>query len=199
MIFQAPLYLWLCSFLILEVINCSLLSLIRWPSVFYDIGLLKELGLGVLNQVYCYCCCCFVFCLFRAEPAACGGSQTGVESELWPLAYTTATATWDPSPICDLHHSSQQRQIPNPLGETRDQTHNLVVPGWICFCGTVMGTPTVVFVCMFSVQFASAFIISIPLFLGLLSFLFIGFLFFLTPREECFCSLIFHLFFHKCT
>ena len=31
----------------------------------------------------------------------------GAESELLPLAYTTATATPDPSCICDLHHSSR--------------------------------------------------------------------------------------------
>ena len=44
----------------------------------------------------------------------------GVESELQPLAYTTATATWDPSTICDLHHSSRQCRILNPLSEVRD-------------------------------------------------------------------------------
>ena len=42
------------------------------------------------------------------------------ESELHLLAYATATATQDPSYICDLHHKSQKQQIPNPLGEARD-------------------------------------------------------------------------------
>ena len=37
-------------------------------------------------------------------------------------AYTTATATPDPSHICDLHHSSQQCWILHPLSKTRDQT-----------------------------------------------------------------------------
>ena len=45
------------------------------------------------------------------------------------LFYTTAT---DPSHVCDLHHSSQQRQILNPLSEARDRIHNLMVPGRIC-------------------------------------------------------------------
>ena len=64
-----------------------------------------------------------------------------VESELKPLAYTTATATWDPSHVCDLHHSSRQRRIPNPLSEARDRTCNLMVPGRIrCRC-TTTGTP----------------------------------------------------------
>ena len=40
--------------------------------------------------------------------------------------YHTATATPDPCPICELHHSSRQCQIPNPLSETRDWTHILM-------------------------------------------------------------------------
>ena len=43
-----------------------------------------------------------------------------VESEPKLLAYTTATATWDLSRVCDLHHSSLQGRIPNPLREARD-------------------------------------------------------------------------------
>ena len=39
----------------------------------------------------------------------------GAESELQLSAYTTATAMWDPSCICDLHHSLQQCQTLNPL------------------------------------------------------------------------------------
>ena len=38
---------------------------------------------------------------------------------------------WDPSCICDLHHSSQQCWILNPLSKARDQTGNLLVPSWI--------------------------------------------------------------------
>ena len=48
--------------------------------------------------------------------------RLGVESELQLLAYTTAIAMRDPSHVCDLHHSSGQRQIPDPLSEARDQT-----------------------------------------------------------------------------
>ena len=33
--------------------------------------------------------------------------RLGVPVELQPPAYITATATWDPSRFCDLHHSSQ--------------------------------------------------------------------------------------------
>ena len=48
--------------------------------------------------------------------------RLGVKSELQLPAYTTATATWDLSNICDLHHSSQQHQMLNPLSEARDCT-----------------------------------------------------------------------------
>ena len=43
-----------------------------------------------------------------------------VKWELQPRAYATTIATCDPSRGCDLHHSSQQRQILNPLSEARD-------------------------------------------------------------------------------
>ena len=63
----------------------------------------------------------------------------GVESELQLPAY--ATATQDPSHVCDLHHSSQQSQILKPLSKVRDQTHNFMAPRWIGFCCTTTGTP----------------------------------------------------------
>ena len=46
--------------------------------------------------------------------------RPGVESEL--LAYTTVTATPDPSCTCDLHHNSEQCWILNPLSKARDWT-----------------------------------------------------------------------------
>ena len=52
---------------------------------------------------------------FRAHPRHVEVLRLGVESELQLLAYTTATATWDPSCICDLHHSLWQSLILNPL------------------------------------------------------------------------------------
>ena len=53
------------------------------------------------------------------------------ESELQQPAYTTTTATPDPSRVCNLHHSSQQRWILNPLLEARDQTHILMDTSWV--------------------------------------------------------------------
>ena len=48
--------------------------------------------------------------------------RLGVQSELQLLVSATATAMQDPSHICDLHHSSRQRQILNPPSEARDRT-----------------------------------------------------------------------------
>ena len=59
----------------------------------------------------------FIYCFLGLHAWHVEVPRLGIES-----AYTTATATWDPSRICDLYHSSWQRQIPNPLNEARDQT-----------------------------------------------------------------------------
>ena len=67
--------------------------------------------------------------------------RLGVQPELQLPAYTTATATSDPSHICDLHHSSRKRQILNPLSEAMDGTGNLIVPSWIRLCCAMTGTP----------------------------------------------------------
>ena len=67
--------------------------------------------------------------------------RLGVESELQLPAY--AIATPDLSHVCDLHHSSWQNQIFNPLNEARDGTSNLMVPSLIHFHCTMMGTPLV--------------------------------------------------------
>ena len=65
--------------------------------------------------------------------------RLGVKSELQLPAYSTATATatatatWDLSHICDLHHSSWQCWILNPLSRARDRIRNLMVPSQIRF------------------------------------------------------------------
>ena len=58
--------------------------------------------------------------------------RLGVESELQLLVYTTATATWDPSHIYDLHSSLPQCWILNPLSEARDWTRILMYPSLVC-------------------------------------------------------------------
>ena len=46
--------------------------------------------------------------------------RLGVESELQLLVTAIATATWDPSRVFDLHCSSQQHWVLNPLSEAGD-------------------------------------------------------------------------------
>ena len=65
----------------------------------------------------------------------------GVESELQLPAYTTATATPDPSHICNLCCSLWQSQTLNPLSEARDGTHVLMDTSWVLNPLSHQGTP----------------------------------------------------------
>ena len=51
--------------------------------------------------------------------------RPGIEWKLQLQTYTTATAMWDLSCVGDLHHSSWQRWILNPLSGARDRTRVL--------------------------------------------------------------------------
>ena len=65
--------------------------------------------------------------------------RLGVESELQLPAY--ATATRDQSCVFNLHHRSQQRQIPDPLSKARDRTCVLMDTSQIHFHCATMGIP----------------------------------------------------------
>ena len=71
--------------------------------------------------------------------------RLGVESELQLLAYTTATETPELSCICDLHHSSRQHRILNPLSDAMDRTCILMDTSWIHLCCAMTGTPVILF------------------------------------------------------
>ena len=85
--------------------------------------------------------CFLLFCFFGPHPQHIEVLRVWVASELQLPAYTTATATWDPSCICDLHHSPWQCWILNAMSEARDRTCNIMVPSWICFHFTMTGIP----------------------------------------------------------
>ena len=59
--------------------------------------------------------------------------RLGVELELQLPAYPAAIAMQDLSHICDLHHSSRQHRICNPLSKARDRTDVLMDVNQICF------------------------------------------------------------------
>ena len=59
------------------------------------------------------------------------GPRLGVESELQLPAYAIGTAMQDQSHVYDLHHSSRQRRILNPLSKAKDQTCVLMYLSWV--------------------------------------------------------------------
>ena len=74
----------------------------------------------------------FFFLLFGVAPAAYG------KSELQMPAYTMATP--DPSCVCDVHHSSQQQWILNPLIKARDQAQIFMDTSQAHYYWATMGT-----------------------------------------------------------
>ena len=81
--------------------------------------------MSVVNRLF--------FRFFRTTPIL-EVPRLEVESEPQLPAYTTATATWDPSHISHLHHSPMQHRILNPLIEARDRTCILMDTSLIHFC-----------------------------------------------------------------
>ena len=79
-----------------------------------------------------------IFLLFRAVPTACEVPRLGDESELQLPDDTTATP--DLSCVGDLHHSSWQCQILNPLIKARDWTHILMDTSLVPYYWATMGT-----------------------------------------------------------
>ena len=67
--------------------------------------------------------------------------RLGVPLELHLPAYAGATATRDPSHVCNPHHSSQQHQVPDPLSKARDQTRILMDTIWLHIRCATTGTP----------------------------------------------------------
>ena len=67
--------------------------------------------------------------------------RIGVKSELQLLAYARATAMQELSLVWNLHHSSQQCRIPDPLNEARNGTCIIMDPSQVPFLCATLGTP----------------------------------------------------------
>ena len=85
----------------------------------------------------------FIFVFLGLHPWHMEAPRLRVGMELKLPAY--ATATPDPSRVCDLHHSSWQRQILNLLSEAKEWTCIFMDASQIPFCWATKGTPTVSF------------------------------------------------------
>ena len=81
------------------------------------------------------------FLLFRTTPAAYGGSQARCLTGATASGLCYSHSMQDPSHVCNLHYSSRQRWILNPLSEARNRTCDLIVPSRIRFCCAMTGTP----------------------------------------------------------
>ena len=73
----------------------------------------------------------FFFAISRAIPTAYGGSQARGLIRAVAAGIHHGQSNMGSEPICNLHHSSRQCQILNPLSKARDRTLNLMVPSRI--------------------------------------------------------------------
>ena len=74
---------------------------------------------------------CFLFLLFRATPAASGGSQARGIIRATAAGLRQGHSHAGCEPHLQPTHSSRQHQILHPLSKARDRTRNLMVPSWI--------------------------------------------------------------------
>ena len=87
------------------------------------------------------CLFLFLFCFLGPHMQHMEVPRLGAESDLQLLAHTTATAMPDLSHVFNLHHSSWQHRIFNPLSKARDWTCILMVTSCVCYHWPTMGTP----------------------------------------------------------
>ena len=87
----------------------------------------------------------FFFFLFTATTAEYGTSQARGWIRAAAKSPHQSHSNARSSCIFDLHHSSQQCYILNPLIEARDRTHILIDTSRVFFCWAMMGTPQLTF------------------------------------------------------
>ena len=74
----------------------------------------------------------FAFGLLRAVSAAYGSSQARGQIGATAAGLQHSPCHARSSRVCDLHHSSRQCQIPDPLSEARDRTRILMDTSQVC-------------------------------------------------------------------
>ena len=79
--------------------------------------------------------------LFRAVSVTYGSFQARGHIGAAGASYTIATATQDPSRVCNLHHSLCQCLILNPLREAEVRTHILMNSSWVGYRWATTWTP----------------------------------------------------------
>ena len=82
----------------------------------------------------------FLFFSFRADPLHMEVPGSG-QIIVTAASLDTTTATRDPSHVCNLHPSSQQHWILNPLSEARDQTHIFMDTSQVRYRWATAGSP----------------------------------------------------------
>ena len=82
-----------------------------------------------------------ILIFLRAASMAYGNLQARDRIRAAAAILPTATATRNPSCICDLHHSSQQCQILNWVSEAKDGTRILMDSSWVWYHWATTGTP----------------------------------------------------------
>ena len=101
-------------------------------------------SINFFSSMLCYHCvtASFFVCFFLGpHPRHMEAPRLGVELKLQLSACTTAIVTPDPSCVCNLHHSSWQCQVLDPLREARDRTCILTDTSQVHFCCATMGIP----------------------------------------------------------
>ena len=129
-------------------------------SVFKYINITSYGNLNVKTISYRFFCFFgfFFFCFLGPHLKHLEVPRVGVELELQLLPGAIATATRDQSLIFNLHHSSQQCWIPNPLSSARsarDRTHILMDTSQIHYCWATVGTPPIGFEKVFTISLRS--------------------------------------------
>ena len=105
---------------------------------------------GLVRAFLLGCC----FCFWGSHLQHVEVPRPAVKSKLQLPAYASATALQDASCICNLHHSSWQHRMLNPLSEARDRTHILIdtshVHNLMCHDGNFRALN--IFMCWYALQ-----------------------------------------------